>query len=194
MLVGDSISFKTYDDFCRWIAGHNQRNGKLLPERSNRRAWDSATGDFKSDKHSEVVVFSGELDWCEPDQPGILKLKLNPLKMEKTCRFHRRFESDRFLSLTMPALTRPPGHLRLPSQPSLLRESSLVADAKCSPLHGPDMAALLRRGSQIKTQNQVGTAIQGRVLRYRRRRLRPYLPPPAKHRTTAPGKREPHAR
>lgn len=25
MLVGDSISIKTYDDFCRWIAGHSQR-------------------------------------------------------------------------------------------------------------------------------------------------------------------------
>ncbi|OJJ83120.1 RNA dependent RNA polymerase [Aspergillus glaucus CBS 516.65] len=123
MLVGDSISFKTYDSFCGWIAGHNQRDGKLLPERSNRRAWDSAIGDFKSDKHSEVVVFSGELDWCEPDQPGILRLRLNPLKTEKTCRFHRRFGSDRFLSLTMPAPTRPPEELRLPSQSLLLRES-----------------------------------------------------------------------
>lgn len=123
MLVGDSISFKTYDDFCGWIATHTQRNGKLLPEWSNRQAWNAATGDFKSDKHSEVVVFSGELDWCEPNQPGILKLRLNPLKTEKTCRFHRRFGSDRFLTLTMPAPTMPPGHLPLPSQPSLLRES-----------------------------------------------------------------------
>lgn len=59
MLVGNNIPFKTYDDFWKWIAGHNQRNGKLLPERSSRRAWDAATGDFQTDKHSEVVVFSG---------------------------------------------------------------------------------------------------------------------------------------
>ena len=130
MLVGSNIPFKTYDDFWKWIAGHNQRNGKLLPERSSRRAWDAATGNFQTDKHSEVVVFSGDLDWCETEseqqqQPGngILKLKLNPLKTEKTCRFHRRFGSDRFLSLTLPAPTRPPRHLRLPSQPTLLRES-----------------------------------------------------------------------
>lgn len=123
MLVGDSIPFKTYDGFFRWIARHNQRNEKLLPEQSNRRAWDAATGNFKSGKHSEVVVFSGGLDWCEPGQPGIFKLRLNPLKMEKTCRFHRRFGSDRFLSLTMPALTKPPKHLRLQSQSSLIRES-----------------------------------------------------------------------
>ena len=125
MLVGNNIPFKTYDDFWKWIAGHSQRNGKLLPERSSRRAWDAATGDFQTDKHSEVVVFSGDLDWCETEseQPGILKLKLNPLKTEKTCRFHRRFGSDRFLSLTLPAPTRPPRHLRVPSQPTLLRES-----------------------------------------------------------------------
>lgn len=123
MLVGNNISFKTYDDFWKWIAGHNQRNGQVLPERSSRRAWDAATGDFRTDKHSEVVVFSGDLDWCESDQPGILKLKLNPLKTEKTCRFHRRFGSDRFLSLTMPAPTRPPRHLRLTQHPTLLHKS-----------------------------------------------------------------------
>lgn len=156
MLVGDNISFKTYDDFSRWIAGHNQRNGKLLPERSSRRAWDAATGDFKSDKHSEVVVFSWELGWCEPDQPGIMRLRLNPLKTEKTCRFHRRFGPVRLLSLTMPAPTRPPRHLRLPSQPSLLRESlaSWLTQKRPS-LHGPGVAAFLRRGSKIQTQNAV---------------------------------------
>lgn len=56
--------------------------GKLLPERSSRWTWDAATGDFKSDKHSEVVVFSLELGWCEPYQPAIMRLRLNPLKTE----------------------------------------------------------------------------------------------------------------
>lgn len=123
MLVGDSIPL-TFDDFWKWIGGHNQRNGQLLPERSNRRAWDAAIGNFRTEKHSEVVVFSGDLNWCEPGEPGILKLKLHPLKTEKTCRFHRRFGSDRFLSLSIPAPTRPPPHRRMPpSQPALLRES-----------------------------------------------------------------------
>ncbi|OJJ72452.1 hypothetical protein ASPBRDRAFT_42146 [Aspergillus brasiliensis CBS 101740] len=120
MLVGPSISFKTLDDFWRWIEGHNQREGKRLPERSSRKAWDAATGDFRTDKHSEVVVLTGDLEWSEQ---GVLKLKLNPLKTERTCRFHRRFGSDRFLSLTLPAPARPPSHLRLPSQPTLLRET-----------------------------------------------------------------------
>ncbi|PYI28040.1 hypothetical protein BP00DRAFT_428849 [Aspergillus indologenus CBS 114.80] len=123
ILVGDTISFKTLDDCWGWIAALSQRNGKPLPEKPTRKAWEAATGDFKTDKHSEVVVFTGDMEWCTASERGILKLKLNSLKTERTCRFHRRFGSDRFLSLTMPAPARPPPHLRIPEKPALLRES-----------------------------------------------------------------------
>ncbi|GMF78351.1 unnamed protein product [Aspergillus oryzae] len=123
MLAGNSISFKTRDGFWEWIKGHNQRNGKPLPEKPTTKAWDSAIGSFKTDKHSEVVVLTGDLEWCSEHEPGIFKMNLNPLKTERTCRFHRRFGSDRFLSLTMPAPSRPPRHFPLPSDPSLLRET-----------------------------------------------------------------------
>ncbi|KAF5861870.1 hypothetical protein ETB97_012421 [Aspergillus alliaceus] len=124
MLVGSIISFKTRDNFWDWIKSHSQRNGKPLPEKPTNKAWEAATDSFKTDKHSEVVVLTGDLEWCSESEPGILKMNLNPLKTERTCRFHRRFGSDRFLSLTMPAPSRPPRHLRLPSNPpSLLRES-----------------------------------------------------------------------
>ncbi|KAI9374503.1 RNA dependent RNA polymerase-domain-containing protein [Aspergillus egyptiacus] len=122
MLAGDSISLK-YDEFWKWIEGHSQRNGNPLPEKPSRRAWDAACGTFRTDKHSEVVVLTGDLEWCTKSEPGVLKLKLNPLKTARSCRFHRRFGSDRFLSLTLPAPSRPPSHLRLPSHPALLRES-----------------------------------------------------------------------
>ncbi|PWY90801.1 RNA-directed RNA polymerase [Aspergillus heteromorphus CBS 117.55] len=123
ILRGTTISFKALDDFWQWIAGHNQRDGKRLPEKPSRKAWDAAIGNFKTSNHSEAVVLTGELEWCAESEPGILKMKLNPLKTERTCRFHRRFGSDRFLSLTIPAPARPPPHLRLTSQPTLLRES-----------------------------------------------------------------------
>ncbi|RHZ43398.1 RNA dependent RNA polymerase [Aspergillus thermomutatus] len=123
MLVGSNMSFKSYGEFWKWIEGHNQRCGKPLPEKSTSKAWEAATGSFKTDKLSEVVVLTGDLDWCSESEPGILKFRLNPLKTERTCRFRRRFGSDRFLSLTMPAPARPPRHLRFPSHPTLLRES-----------------------------------------------------------------------
>ncbi|KAJ5775360.1 uncharacterized protein N7511_000371 [Penicillium nucicola] len=97
MLVGDRLPSSSQDGFWSWMSGHSQRGDRPLPERSSGRAWESALGYFKTNEHSEVP--------------------------ERTCRFHRRFGSDRFLSLTVPALTRPPKHQRRDSHPSLLRES-----------------------------------------------------------------------
>lgn len=122
ILAGDSISLR-YDEFWKWIDSVGQKRGKLTPEKPARKAWDAARGNFTTDRHSEAVVLTGDLEWCERSEPGVLKLKLNPLKTERSCRFHRRFGSDRFLSLTIPAPTRPPSHLRIPDQPALLRES-----------------------------------------------------------------------
>ncbi|CAG8119301.1 unnamed protein product [Penicillium salamii] len=115
MLVGDHVPHETQEKFWAWIAGNNQRNRNPLPERSSTRAWECAIDSFKSKKQSEVVVLSGEMDWCDESEPGIFKLKLNPLKTERTCRFHRRFGSDRFLTITVPAPSRPPLHQKIDS-------------------------------------------------------------------------------
>ncbi|KAJ5908260.1 RNA-directed RNA polymerase [Penicillium taxi] len=122
MLRGGRLPITDHDEFWKWIATHSARHGSV-PERSSRKAWDSAVGDFKTDRHSEVVVLTGELEWCSKSEPGIFSLQLNPLKSERACRFHRRFGSDRFMSITMPAPTRPPTYLGAPSQPSILRQS-----------------------------------------------------------------------
>jgi hypothetical protein len=123
MLVGDRVPYDTQDKFWAWIIGHNQRNHQPLPEKTSRRAWDAAAGNFKSKIPSEVVVMSGEMDWCDEFESGIFKLTLNALKTERTCRFHRRFGADRFLTITVPAPARPPDHQRNTSCPSALRES-----------------------------------------------------------------------
>ncbi|KAJ5323313.1 RNA-directed RNA polymerase [Penicillium atrosanguineum] len=112
-----------HETFWKWVQHHSLRGDRPMPEKSPRRAWDAAVDDFKTGRHSEVVVLTGELDWCAKNEPGIFKLRLNPLKPERTCRFHRRFGSDRFLTVTIPAAARPPEHLRLNDQPSVLRQS-----------------------------------------------------------------------
>ncbi|PLB45957.1 putative RNA-directed RNA polymerase [Aspergillus steynii IBT 23096] len=126
MLVGNNVPFKSREAFWNWIETHNQRGDKPLPEKSPSKAWDAAVGDFTTDKHSEDVALTGDLEWCSDSEPGILNLTLNPLRTERTCRFHRRFGSDRFLSLTVPAPARPPRRLRMPAHPSLLRESMVM--------------------------------------------------------------------
>lgn len=122
MLKSLEIYF-AHDRFWALIQGHDQRGDRLVPENSPCRAWDAAAGDFKTGRHSEVVVMTGDLDWCAKNEPGIFKLRLNPLRLERTCRFYRRFGSDRFLTLTIPAAARPPDHLRFDDQAPVLRES-----------------------------------------------------------------------
>jgi len=120
---GDVASWRSQEDFWAWIQQHNQRHDRPLPKRSSRRAWDHALRDFKTDTPSEVVILSGAFNWCSPGEPGIFKLQLNPLKTEQTCRFHRRFGSDRFLTLTIPAPSRPPPHHSYIKSPSARREA-----------------------------------------------------------------------
>ncbi|KAF7734063.1 RNA-dependent RNA polymerase [Penicillium ucsense] len=118
------VPFASQDSFWDWIrTSHSQRCGRDVPERSPAKAWDAAVGTFKTEKASEVVIMSGKLEWCSPAKPGILKLNLMPLRTDKTCRFHRRFGSDRFMTLTLPAPARPPKHLQFLDHPSVLRES-----------------------------------------------------------------------
>ncbi|KAJ5702597.1 RNA-directed RNA polymerase [Penicillium malachiteum] len=71
------------DSIFGWVEKHSKRQGKPIPEKPSRRAWDAAHGDFKTDRHSEVVVFTGELNWISFDE-GLFDLKLNPPKAEKT--------------------------------------------------------------------------------------------------------------
>ncbi|OXV07297.1 hypothetical protein Egran_04940, partial [Elaphomyces granulatus] len=124
IFVGERAPFSSHGKFWEWVKSHPQRGQNAVPDKSPIKAWDSAVEQFEvMDKHSEVVVFTGILDWCEKRKPGILNLTLNPLKIERSCRFHRRFGSDRFLSLTIPAPTLPPDHLRFEAEPSVLRES-----------------------------------------------------------------------
>ncbi|EED17583.1 RNA-directed RNA polymerase, putative [Talaromyces stipitatus ATCC 10500] len=118
ILVGDK-PYEKYSDFWQWLSDLGQRNNKTLPEKPSVKAWNAACGRFEGDRLSEAVILSGTLDWCTKDEPGIFKFRLNPLKIDRTCRFYRRFGSDRFLTITMPYPSRPPGHLRIKDRNSL---------------------------------------------------------------------------
>lgn len=104
ILAGNQISHESHSTFWEWVERHSKRNGKGLPEKSSKAAWDSAVGDFRSKTNSTAVVaLTGFLECCPSSENGLFKLKLNPLRTELGCRFHRRFGPDRFLSFTMPA-------------------------------------------------------------------------------------------
>lgn len=122
ILAEDQIphNSSSHADFWKWVDGHSLRCGNL-PEKSSARAWNFAVDQYR-DTGSDAVTLSGELDWCHKSEPGYLKLKLKPMKLERSCRFYRRFGSDRFLSITIPYPSKAPKHLR----PSEYLQQSIV--------------------------------------------------------------------
>ena len=85
-----------------------------LPERGKAEAWNFAHGAYQDDTKAQSVIFSGTLDWNKRRVPGLFHLKLQPLKLEESCRFHRAYGSDRFMSISMPSLSQGylPDHLK----------------------------------------------------------------------------------
>lgn len=74
-------------------------------EKSSASAWDVAQGEFKTTSNEKSVILSAALEWADANQPGIFVCKLNPLRLEKSCRFERRFGADRLMYLTLPFVT-----------------------------------------------------------------------------------------
>lgn len=130
VLAGDHISFNSHPEFWKWVErhscrpekGHSCRAKNLLPEKSSARAWNYAVGQYRdTGRNGDVVTLSGELEWCDKSGSGYLKLNLKPMKLERGCRFYRRFGSDRFLSITIPYPSKAPKHLT--TSPGSLQQS-----------------------------------------------------------------------
>ncbi|GAB1215711.1 hypothetical protein ATERTT37_004905 [Aspergillus terreus] len=92
MLVGSTIGFNSRDEFWTWIEGHNQRNGKPLPEKPSIKAWDAAVEEFKTSKTSEVVVLTGDLDWCKMSLEALIEwhLCLDDNMGQSNCKLFQR--------------------------------------------------------------------------------------------------------
>lgn len=75
----------------------------MMPEKSSLDAWNSARNTFFHETGSSVTL-SGSLEWVHPPNKGIFRVQLQPLKLERSCRFHRKFRPDRFLMLRLPSL------------------------------------------------------------------------------------------
>ncbi|KAK2811464.1 hypothetical protein FQN50_002087 [Emmonsiellopsis sp. PD_5] len=104
----DHRNLSDYDDFWK----DTTRGLPLALEKTRMSAWNMAVSQYEDQEPTgDVVTLSGQLSWCKLSEKGYFKLTLNPLKFERSYRFCRRFGSDRFLEITFPTLTRPPGHL-----------------------------------------------------------------------------------
>ncbi|RYP32615.1 hypothetical protein DL767_005120 [Monosporascus sp. MG133] len=85
------------------LKAHPAFEGRRLPGKCDARAWNSSVhNNFRWG--SSAVVLTASMSLSQSRTGPAMILELHPLKLEQSCRLHRRFGSDRFLDLRIPAL------------------------------------------------------------------------------------------
>ncbi|RYP25689.1 hypothetical protein DL768_011384 [Monosporascus sp. mg162] len=85
------------------LKAHPAFEGRKLPEKCDGRAWNSSVhNNFRWG--SSAVLLTASMSLSRSGTGPAMTLELHPLKLEQSCRLHRRFGSDRFLDLRIPAL------------------------------------------------------------------------------------------
>ncbi|RVX71301.1 hypothetical protein B0A52_04875 [Exophiala mesophila] len=99
-----------------------------LPTRSPLRDWTALDEELEAGRSEHNLAFSGSLEWSSPKDSTIFKLRLNHVQTAQSCRFYRKFGSDRFLVLSVPILSESQGSNKLSDGQSLHdRISTLLA-------------------------------------------------------------------
>lgn len=83
------------------IKGHRAFKGKALPQACLEDVWQEAMGTFSSAQKS--ITLAAAISFCKQNGSPLLSLRLEPLRLELSHRFGRRFGSDRFLELKIPS-------------------------------------------------------------------------------------------
>ena len=100
-----------WESLCQAVRETAREVNTPAPLPSSSLAWAAASGSFQ-DSQGQTVILSGSLTWADAKKKNIFEFQLKPLRLEKSCRLHRRFGADRFLVVSMPYFTRLPTHLR----------------------------------------------------------------------------------
>lgn len=94
-----------YDHLWTHLEKHALLKDKEYPAKSPKEAWESALSkSFKVGNKGVSLSASFSYDHGSSNGP-LFRFKLEPLKVEMTHRFGRRFGNDRFLEISMPSIT-----------------------------------------------------------------------------------------
>ncbi len=117
--------FKRVEKLCRvTVPSADERweaFKKLKPARAHSaqyvfgRAWSTSRGSSPVTKPSRSIYLTAALEWTtKASDPTLFKVKLQGPTTDKSCRFHRIWGGDRFLTLQVPFTQRGdlPSHLR----------------------------------------------------------------------------------
>lgn len=113
LMTGITSCADDYSKIWKTFADLAKVTSATLPEKSNAEAWNSAIGTYQAPSGKHSVILSGRLEWRSPGSSHLFDVQLNPLKLAESCRFHRKYGSDRFMTLSLPSLTQSaPSHLK----------------------------------------------------------------------------------
>lgn len=92
---------KTHRSLWVGLRRHPAFSSKTFPEPSDDSAWAASAKLFSV--QNMAVVLSASIDFNTSKDGPLFLLRLNPLRLEKSCRLNRRFGSDRFLEVLIPS-------------------------------------------------------------------------------------------
>lgn len=100
--------FEDYQLLWRRFEKHARHNVRHPPEMVSPLDWKAAGNNFAG------ISLKGKLSFRPTHVDPLFQLQLKPLREHPSCRFQRAFGGDRFLYLSVPALTasKLPPHLR----------------------------------------------------------------------------------
>lgn len=101
-----SVTIEDYDAVWQCFIDLSGTLNIKLPRKGPSKAWAAATGAF------EGVILGAKLSFNTESNGPLFSLSLNPLELDKSCRFERAFGGDRFLYVLTPTSRRLPNHLR----------------------------------------------------------------------------------
>ncbi len=99
-------STNDYDAFWGAVRKVAKERDHHSPDKSSSSAWNSASDSFfESETRQKSVYLSGALSYASKADDGLYELKLKPLQLDTSCRFHRKYGPSRFMVLSLPSLT-----------------------------------------------------------------------------------------
>lgn len=103
--VPESCELNNYDTLWHFLESLTCLKGKPFPAKCSKRVWAMACHPlFRKDKDpNEAITVSWDLEFTESfDSQSIFRIRLKPLKIDRSNRLSRRFGSDRFAEMEVP--------------------------------------------------------------------------------------------
>jgi len=96
----------SFEDAWNVIKTLFQRAGHpFLPPKSELEDWTTVQNRYEDVESNKVVSLTARLDWGENPSKALFDFRLNPMRLEESCRLHRKFGADRFMVVSAPLFT-----------------------------------------------------------------------------------------